>query len=167
METLFDGGIFNTLPILSDEQGIMNSGDCVEPVSSRLHPTFFHHSLSVLSPDILKLQSSGAVQNLLESGAASNDALYISEVNDVACTNLECNKRISVAGQEWSAGRPGNRPIGAREAAHNSEICLGPYATHNTVQPHAGHNTRDSREASSTLPDFEISTAPSSQQQVL
>ena len=58
-----------------------------------------------------------------------------------------CNKRISNAGQEWSAGRPGNRPIGAREAARNSETCLGPYATR-TVQPHTGCNTREDQASS-------------------
>ena len=79
----------------------------------------------------------------------NDDAMYSNDVNDVACTDSQCNKRISVVGQEWSAGRRGNRPIGAKEGARNTEMCLGPYATHDTVHPHTGHNTRDSRQASS------------------
>ena len=63
----------------------------------------------------------------------SDDAMYISGVNDVACTNEIYNKRISNPGQEWSAGRPGNRPIGARKATHNSETYLGPYTTRDCI----------------------------------
>ena len=88
----------------------------------------------------------GPVQNLLGTGAIVDDALYYYDVNDVACMDGNCNKRISVAGlersagrpghtptrrilacgetiedscagQDWSAGRPGNRPFGARTAA--------------------------------------------------
>ena len=34
------------------------------------------------------------------------------DVNDVDCTDFEiCNKRISYAGPERSAGRPGHTPI--------------------------------------------------------
>ena len=62
------------------------------------------------------------------------------------------NERINVVGQECSAGRPGNRPIGAREVAQNTQTCLGPYDTRDIVQPHTGHNTRVSRRASSRLP---------------
>ena len=70
----------------------------------------------------------------------------------MACTNNTCNKRIRSAGQEWLAGRPGNRPISNREAARNTQTCLGPCATRNTVQPRTGHNTRVLRQASSGLP---------------
>ena len=62
-----------------------------------------------------------------------NDVMYTSDVNEVTCTNPNCNKRISNAGQEWSVGRPGNRPIGAREAARNSDTCLAPYAARDCV----------------------------------
>ena len=134
---------------MNDAQGTFDSGDCVELVASGIRPQFFHNSLSVSPPDILELQSSGVVQNFLETGAVSDDALYISNLNDVACTNESCNKRISNAGQEWSAGPPGNRPIGARIAARNSETCLRPYATRDCLQPHTGHNTRGPRQASS------------------
>ena len=125
-------------------QGIVLSEGVAEnlvPTESENEPTFFH-SLSVSAPDILRVQSGGPVQLLLESGAVVDDALYISDVNDVACTDDICNKRISCAGQEWSAGRPGNRPIGASDAARNSETCLGPYchprdstATHGPQHP--------------------------------
>ena len=110
----------------------MTSGDCDQHVSSRIRHSFFPSSLSISPSDILDLQFDGNVQNLLETGV-SDDALYISNVRDVACTILKCNKRISVVGQERSVGRPGNRPIGARDTTCNPEMCLGPYATCNTV----------------------------------
>ena len=147
-----NGGIVNTVPYLSDEQGILTSGYCIEPVSSGLQPTFFSHSLSACPPDILESQSGGNVHYQLETGAVVDDAMYYSDVYDVACTMEPCNKRISCAGPEWSAGRPGNRPIGARDVARNTKTCLGPYATRSAVQPHTGCNTRDSRQASSRLP---------------
>ena len=118
------------------------------PIEIENEPTFFN-SLSVSSSDILRVQSGDNVQNLLETGVVIDDAMYSMNLNDVACTDGICNKRISVAGQEWSAGRPGNRPIGAREAARNIETCLGPYATRETVQPHTGHNIRGPGQASS------------------
>ena len=111
LETLSSGGIFDIVPPVGDAQGILNSGDCVEPVASRIRHSFFPNSLSVSPPDILKSQSGGVVQNLLEPGAVDDDdALYISDVNDVACTEGNCNKRISDAGPERSAGRPGHTP---------------------------------------------------------
>ena len=47
---------------------------------------------------------------MLENGVV-DDAMYSSDVNDVSCTNEPCNKRISCAGPERSAGRPGHTPI--------------------------------------------------------
>ena len=82
----------------------MNSGDCVEPVSPGLQPIFFSHSFLACPPDILELQSGGNVYYKLEIGAVNDDALYYGDLNEVACTLETCNKRISVAGQEWSAG---------------------------------------------------------------
>ena len=146
-EVFSNGGIFNIVSLLNDEQGIVPSGDCVEPISSGTHPTFFY-SLSVSPIDILKLQSIGNVHYELETGV-DDDLLYINGLNEVACTIEKCNKRISCAGSERSAGRPGKRPIGAREATQNTQTCLGPYATCATVQPHTGYNTRDSRRVSS------------------
>lgn len=61
-----------------------------------------------------------------------NDTLNYSDVNEVDCTNLNCNKRISCAGQEWLVGRLCNRPIGARKAARKCEMCSVPYATRTT-----------------------------------
>ena len=95
-------------------QGIvLNEGVAEEfvPFKSENEPTFFN-SLSVQSSDILRVQSGDNVQNLLETGVTVDDALYISDVKDVACTDGNCNKRISVAGPERSAGRPGHTPIG-------------------------------------------------------
>ena len=137
----------------------MNSGDCVEPVSSGLQPTFFSHSLSACPPDILESESSGNVHCKLETSAVNDDALYIDDLNEVACTNDKSNKRISTTGQEWSAGRLGNRPIGARTVAHNSETCLGPYPTRSVVQPHTGHNTHEEEQASSRRPRREDQSA--------
>ena len=92
-----------TVPICSTAQGIVDS-DCVEPDAVRNCSQFFPYSFPACSPDILSLQSGGNVQYMLDSGAAVNvgdDSLYDS---------LKCNKRISCAGPEWSAGRPGHMP---------------------------------------------------------
>ena len=90
--------------------------------------------------------------------------MHYSAVNNVDCTDFICNKRISHARQEWSAGRLGNRPIGAMNATRNSETCLGPYATHTTIHPHLmGHNTHDETQASSRRPrgeDYDITNQP-------
>ena len=144
--TLADGRIPATVPIDRDAQGTFVSGDCVDPVVFETCSQFFTHSFSACPSDILNSQSVGPVHYLLESGAVVDDVLYYEDVNDVACTDLKCNKRISVAGPErsagrpghtptrcdlacektiedscaghdWSAGRPGNRPFGARTAA--------------------------------------------------
>ena len=94
---LSNEGILNTVPLVSDEQGIVTSGDCVEPISSGIQPSFFPYSLFVSPPDILELQSGGNVQYELGTGA-NDDALYYSDLNEVACTNDKCNKRIGVTG---------------------------------------------------------------------
>ena len=51
----------------------------------------------------------------------------------------------SCAGQDWSAGRPGNRPFGASSAACPSTqtACIGPYGTAFVQQHHTGPNTRE------------------------
>ena len=155
MGNVSNEGIFHTVPLGNDEQGIFINGNCDQPVSSGIRHSFFPNSLFVFAPDILDSQSGGIVQNLLETGVVSDDALYISDVNDVACTLEPCNKRISVAGQEWSAGRPGNRPIGARTVARNSDTCLGLYATRIVQSPHMGCNTREIEASSRRLPHKE------------
>ena len=92
-------------------------------------PTFLTRSLSV-SP--AKVLSEFFVGNFELEIGNFDDALYVNDVVEVACTkNLICNKKISNTVQEWSAGRPGNRPIGAGDAPRNSHKCLGPYATRN------------------------------------
>ena len=158
------------------EQGIVFSEGVAAnfvPSHSENVPTFFH-SLSVSAPDILELQSGGPVHNLLESGAVFDDALYNGDVNDVVCMDGNCNKRISdagpersagrlghtptrrnlacektiedsCAGQDWSVGRPGNRPFGTSSAACPSPItaCLGPYGTASRQPHHMGPNTHE------------------------
>ena len=148
---LADGEIPATEPIDRDAQGTSISGTCVDPVVSRICSPFFTHSFSASPSDILSQQSVGPVHYSLGTGANVEDALYIEDVNDVACTDQSCNKRISdagpersagrpghtpsrrelacgkliedsCAGQDWSAGRPGNRPFGARSAACPSPI---------------------------------------------
>ena len=47
---------------------------------------------------------------MLGTSASFDDALYRLGVKDVACTLQNCNKRISDAGPERSAGRPGHTP---------------------------------------------------------
>ena len=92
-----------TVPIHSIAQGIIDS-ECVEHDAVRNCSQFFPYSFPACSPDILSLQSGGNVQYMLDAGAAVNvgdDSLYDS---------LKCNKRISCAGPEWSAGRPGHTP---------------------------------------------------------
>ena len=123
----------------------------MDPVVYEISSQFFSHSLPAYPPDILESQFGGNVHYFLETGVVVDDALYISDVYDVACTDGTCNKRISdagperlagrpghtpirrelacgktiedsCAGQDWSAGRPGNRPFGASSAACPSPI---------------------------------------------
>ena len=67
---------------------------------------------------------------------------------------LPCAKPVSTTTprQTTRFPTPGNRPIGARDAAQNTQTCLGPSGTCASVQPHTGHNTHDSKQASSRLP---------------
>ena len=127
--TLLSEGIFDTIANWNnDEQGIAFTSEIEEPNSSRAQLTFFHDSLSVSPTDILSVQSIGNSNFELGTGDLT-DAMYYNNVNEVTCTKEICNKRISYAGQDWSAWRRGNRPIGASDAARNSQTCLGPSAT--------------------------------------
>ena len=67
---------------------------------------------------------------------------------------LACRETIedSCAGQDWSAGRPGNRPFGASTAACPSShtACLGPYGTASRQPHHTGPNTREEKSAASS-----------------
>ena len=58
---LSDEGICHTVPQMRDEQGVFASGDCDQPVSSRIHNSFFLDSSSVSPLDIFNLQSDGNV----------------------------------------------------------------------------------------------------------
>ena len=104
LETLSSEGVFDTVPLVQDVQGTLTSGGIDQSVSSGIHPQFFPDSSSVSPSDILKVQSGGNVHYQLGTGDL-NDAMYYNDVNEVISTeNESCNKRISNAGQEWSAG---------------------------------------------------------------
>ena len=176
---LSNDGIFENVPPVGDVQGIFTNGENVEPVASGVRPKFFLDSLSVSSSDILRVQSGDIVQNLLGTGAVDDDALYNSNVNDVACTLEPCNKRISVAGpersagrpghtptrrklackktiedscagQDWSAGRPGIRPFGASSAACPPSITAC-LGPYSTASRQPHHTGPNTREETSTL----------------
>ena len=70
--TVADGG-FPATVIDRDAQGILTSGDCVEPIASRNCSQFFSHSLPACPPDILESQSGGNVHYLLGTGAIFDD----------------------------------------------------------------------------------------------
>ena len=106
--------------------------------SSREHHSCVH-SLSVSVAEVLNSES---VANFELGTHVYQNALYAHGVRDTSCIQMasEC-KRIRVAGQERSAGRPGNRPIGAREAACTPNACLGHYANcENIPAQSTGHN---------------------------
>lgn len=104
----------------------MSVGESSHTVQLQDRPTFFDCSLFVSPTEILDGQSIGN----FELGIGDfDDALYNNAISDVDCINLICNKKISNGGRERSVGRPGNSPIGARNAERQHKTCLGPYAT--------------------------------------
>ena len=107
-------------------QGTDASGNCLHPAVDD-HSSQFFHSFSASPSDIL-LQSVGPVHSLLGTGASVDDALYSMVVKDVACTFQFCNKRISDAGPERSAGRPGHTPTRRNLACEKpiEDSCAGP-----------------------------------------
>ena len=109
-----------TVPTCSTAQGIVYS-DCVEPDAVRNCSQFFPHSFPACSPDILSLQSGGNVHYMLDSGEAVN-------VGGELYSDLNCNKRISCAGPERSAGRPGHTPTRRTFACEElvEDSCAGP-----------------------------------------
>ena len=119
--TMADGEIPATVLIERDAQGTFVSDDCVDPVVSEFSSQFVSHSLPACPPDILESQSGGNVHYLLGTGAIMDDALYYDDVNDVACIEQFCNKRVSYVGPERSAGRPGHTPT-RRELACEKHI---------------------------------------------
>ena len=110
------GGHSFTVHLENSAQDNCTSNICVEPVAVGNTSQFIPYSLSARSSDIL-LQYDDLVHYMLGNGAVNVDgerkALYYNgeSVYDVACTASSCNKRISYAGPEWSAGRPGHTPI--------------------------------------------------------
>ena len=83
--------------VYSSAQGILNSEQCIQPVATESSSPFFH-SFSAQTSDNFPLQSGESVHYELDSGVVGGESLY---------GDLKCNKRISNAGPEWSAGRPG------------------------------------------------------------
>ena len=126
--------------------------------------TTFFNSLSVTPMEILHSNSAGNFE--LEIGDFS-DAVCKNAVNDVACTKVYCNKRISdvgpersagrlghtptrrdlvckkniedrVAGQDWSAGGPGTRPFGTSTTTCSSSI-MACLGSYSTAREHPHH----------------------------
>ena len=92
-----------TVPTLNNTQGIFDSGNVVNPVVSGEGSQFFvQNSFSASSSEILTLQTDEPVHYLLGNG--------VSVDGETLCNDFKCNKRISNAGPEWSAGRPGHTP---------------------------------------------------------
>ena len=107
-------------------QGTSSSGTFVNPDAIDNSSPFVHSFFA--SPSDILLQSVGPVHSLLETGASVDDALYRLGVKDVACTFQNCNKRISDAGPERSAGRPGHTPTRRNLACDKTieDSCAGP-----------------------------------------
>ena len=119
-----------TVQIENPAQEIFDSETCVEPVAVGNSSQFIPYSFPASSSDIL-LQSGEPVHYMLATGAVNVDderrALYYSgNVKDVACMD-PIFKRISYAGPEWSAGRPGHTPIRRRLACEQNieDSCAG------------------------------------------
>ena len=126
-EKMETGGNSFAIHVENAAQGIFDNGTCVEPVAVGNTSQFIPYSFSATSADILNQQSVEPVQYSLGTGANCDDALYTMYVKDVACTESSCNKRISYAGPEWSAGRPGHTPIRRILACekHIEDSCAG------------------------------------------
>ena len=121
------------------------SENSVNPIAID-HSSQFFNSFSASPSDNFAVQSVGHVHYELDSGVVGGESLY---------GDFKCNKRISNAGPDWSAGRPGTMPFGARTAACLSPqtACIGPYGTAALQQRNTGHNTREeSLVASTTSP---------------
>ena len=109
-----------TVPTHRNTQGIFYSGNVSNPVVSGNGSQFFvQNSFSASSPKILTLQIGEPVYYSLGNGVNVDGETLYGDVN--------CNKRISNAGPEWSAGRPGHTPT-RRELAcgkHIEDRCAG------------------------------------------
>ena len=80
------------------------SGNCLHPVVDN-HSSQFVNSFSAGPSEYSAIQSIGqSIPYMLEPGvgvSGGDFSLYSDQI---------CNKRISYAGPEWSAGRPGHTP---------------------------------------------------------
>ena len=86
-------------------QGTSSSGNFVNPVAVDYNSSQFVHSFSAGPSENVAVSSVGpTVHYMLEPGvrvSGGDSSLY---------SDLNCNKRISCAGPERSAGRPGHTP---------------------------------------------------------
>ena len=90
--------------VLENAQGTSTSENIVNPVAVDYHSSPLFHSFSAGPSDNFAVQSVGQpVHYLLETGGSGGGdySLY---------SDFNCNKRISCAGPERSAGRPGHTP---------------------------------------------------------
>ena len=99
-EAKTEGAVSATVQLANNAQEIVDSGTCFQPVAFENSSSFFN-SFSASPSDTFPMQSVGPVHYVLDSGVVGGDSLY---------GDLKCNKRISNAGPEWSAGRPGHTP---------------------------------------------------------
>ena len=92
-----------TVPTYRNTQGILYSGNVLNPIVYGEGSQFFvQNSFSASSSEILTLQTGEPVYYSLGNGVhVEGETLY---------GDFKCNKRISNAGPEWSAGRPGHTP---------------------------------------------------------
>ena len=98
-----------TTTVLLDRtaQEIFDSNN-VEPVAVGNSSSFFPYSFPAWSPDILSMQSGDDVHYMLGTDAG----VKVNVGGETLYSEFNCNKRISWAGPERSAGRPGHTPIG-------------------------------------------------------
>ena len=172
-----DVGSSATVPTHRNTQGILYSGNAVNPVVAGDGSQFVvQNSFSVSSSEVLTLQTGEPVHYSLGNGVnVAGQKLY---------GDFNCNKRIShagpewsagrpghtptrrtfaceklvedsYAGQDWSAGRPGTRPFGASTAACLSPqtACIGPSGSAIRQQLNTGYNNREEK-------SFTESTSP-------
>ena len=101
-------------------QGTSTSENIVNPVAVDYNSSPLFHSFSAGPSDSFAVHSVGpTVHYMLEPGVGGDDSLY---------SNLNCNKRISHAGPERSAGRPGHTPTRRILACDENieDSCAGP-----------------------------------------
>ena len=80
--------------------------DNVEPTAVGNSSSFFPHSFPAWSPDILSMQSGDNADYMLGTDAG----VKVNVGGETLYSEFNCNKRISCAGPERSAGRPGHTP---------------------------------------------------------